>query len=65
MQAKHCFFEQSTVVRIPAGTTILVFPQEEIYVVRHIIDDVCTTFGVDILDFQYLLEQLDQEESEQ
>lgn len=65
MQAKHCFFEQSTNVRIPAGTTILVFNREEIFLIRHIIDDICTTFNEDILKFQYLLEQLDQEESEQ
>ncbi len=65
MQAKHCFFDQNARVHVPAGTTMLVFTREEINVVRHIIDDICTTFGVDILEFQYLLEQLDQEESEQ
>lgn len=65
MHAKHCFFEEATMVRIPAGTTMLVFTREEIFLVRHIIDDVCTTFDVDILKFQRLLSQLDEEESEQ
>lgn len=65
MQAKHCFFEEATMVRIPAGTTMLIFNRDEIMLVRHIIDDVCTTYGVDILKFARLLSQLDEEESEQ
>ncbi len=65
MQAKHCFFEQNANVRIPAGTTMLVFTRDEIFLVRSIVDYLCSQHEGDILDFQYLLEQLDQEESEQ
>ena len=65
MQAKHCFFEENTMVRIPAGTTLLVFSREEIELVRFIIDAVCTRYGYDILKFEYLLNQLNDEENEQ
>lgn len=65
MQGKHCFFDQNTEVNIPAGTTLLVFSREEIVLVRAIIDFVCTQYDVDILHFDRLLDQLDDEENVQ
>lgn len=65
MQGKHCFFDQNTEVNIPAGTTLLVFSRDEIFLIRSIIDYVCEKYDVDILHFERLLEQLDQEEDMQ
>ena len=65
MQTKHCFFEENTMVRIPAGTTLMVFAREEIELVRFIIDAVCEHYEYDILRFEHLLDQLNDEENQQ
>lgn len=63
MQAKHHFFDEVLAVRIPAGTSLLVFSKEELVLVRRIVHFICTHFDCDILLFQSFLSQLDAEEN--